>query len=457
MERSDPRYQAYVEILKEELIPAMGCTEPIALAYAAARAREVLGALPESVQLQVSGSIIKNVKSVIVPNTGHLKGMEAAVAAGIIAGSAEKELEVISEVSEDKKAAIRDYLQTVPISIQHIEQGHVFDIIVTERSGDSYAKVRIADFHTNICLIEKNGRVLYEKPLLNEEARRDSRADRSLLNMKDIWDFAETADLQDVADLLERQIRYNNAIAEEGLLGDYGANIGQVLLSTYGNDVSIRAKAKAAAGSDARMNGCELPVIIVSGSANQGITASVPVLIFARALKKDRETTLRAVLLSDLVTIALKQGIGKLSAYCGAVSAGCGSGAGIGFLEGLTDKEILGVIRNALAITSGILCDGAKSSCAAKISMAVEGALLALDMVKNHQTFKAGDGIVQSTTDSTARAVGRIASRGMVSTDREIIEIPRGNPRLQTREESRPSFLSSVKNIFRCSRSESFL
>ena len=259
MERSDPRYQAYVEILKEELIPAMGCTEPIALAYAAARAREVLGALPESVQLQVSGSIIKNVKSVIVPNTGHLKGMEAAVAAGIIAGSAEKELEVISEVSEDKKAAIRDYLQTVPISIQHIEQGHVFDIIVTERSGDSYAKVRIADFHTNICLIEKNGRVLYEKPLLNEEARRDSRADRSLLNMQDIWDFAETADLQDVADLLERQIRYNNAIAEEGLLGDYGANIGQVLLSTYGNDVSIRAKAKAAAGSDARMNGCELP------------------------------------------------------------------------------------------------------------------------------------------------------------------------------------------------------
>ena len=247
MERSDPRYQAYVEILKEELIPAMGCTEPIALAYAAARAREVLGALPESVQLQVSGSIIKNVKSVIVPNTGHLKGMEAAVAAGIIAGSADRELEVISEVSEDKKAAIRDYLQTVPISIQHIEQGHVFDIIVTERSGDSYAKVRIADFHTNICLIEKNGRVLYEKPLLNEEARRDSRVDRSLLNMKDIWDFAETADLQDVADLLERQIRYNNAIAEEGLLGDYGANIGRVLLSTYGNDVSIRAKAKAAA------------------------------------------------------------------------------------------------------------------------------------------------------------------------------------------------------------------
>ena len=255
MERSDPRYQAYVGILKEELIPAMGCTEPIALAYAAAKAREVLGVLPESVQLQVSGSIIKNVKSVIVPNTGHLKGMEAAVAAGIIAGSAEKELEVIAEVSADKQAAIRDYLQTVPISIEHIEQGHVFDIIVTERCGQDYARVRIADFHTNICLIEKDGKVLYEKPLADEAAQESSRADRSLLNMKDIWEFAETADLRDVADLLERQIRYNNAIAEEGLLGDYGANIGRVLLSTYGNDVSNRAKAKAAAGSDARMNG----------------------------------------------------------------------------------------------------------------------------------------------------------------------------------------------------------
>mgnify|MGYP002429408175 CR=1 FL=1 len=247
MERNDPRYQAYVEILKEELIPAMGCTEPIALAYAAAKAREVLGVLPDSVQLQVSGSIIKNVKSVIVPNTGHLKGMEAAVAAGIIAGSAEKELEVISEVSEEKKSAIRDYLQTVPITIEHTEQGHVFDIVVTERCGQDYARVRIADYHTNICRIEKNGTVLYEVPLLDETVQEDARADRSLLNMKDIWDFAETADLQDVADLLERQIRYNNAIAEEGLLGDYGANIGRVLLSTYGNDVSIRAKAKAAA------------------------------------------------------------------------------------------------------------------------------------------------------------------------------------------------------------------
>ena len=423
MERSDPRYQAYVEILKEELIPAMGCTEPIALAYAAARAREVLGALPESVQLQVSGSIIKNVKSVIVPNTGHLKGMEAAVAAGIIAGSADRELEVISEVSEDKKAAIRDYLQTVPISIQHIEQGHVFDIIVTERSGDSYAKVRIADFHTNICLIEKNGRVLYEKPLLNEEARRDSRADRSLLNMKDIWDFAETADLQDVADLLERQIRYNNAIAEEGLLGDYGANIGQVLLSTYGNDVSIRAKAKAAAGSDARMNGCELPVIINSGSGNQGITCSVPLVEYAKELHSGKEKLYRALIISNLVAIHEKTGIGTLSAYCGAVSAGAGAGAGIVYLCGDGYQAAIHTVVNALAIVSGIVCDGAKASCAAKIASSVDAALLGYNMYKCHQEVKGGDGIVMKDIETTIKGIGRLGKDGMKETNEEIIRL----------------------------------
>ena len=426
MERSDPRYQAYVEILKEELIPAMGCTEPIALAYAAARAREVLGALPESVQLQVSGSIIKNVKSVIVPNTGHLKGMEAAVAAGIIAGSADRELEVISEVSEDKQAAIRDYLQTVPISIQHIEQGHVFDIIVTERSGDSYAKVRIADFHTNICLIEKNGRVLYEKPLLNEEARRDSRADRSLLNMKDIWDFAETADLQDVADLLERQIRYNNAIAEEGLLGDYGANIGQVLLSTYGNDVSIRAKAKAAAGSDARMNGCEQPVVINSGSGNQGITASVPLVVWGRAHQAGRELLYRSLIVSNLITIHLKNGIGKLSAYCGVISAGCGAACGICYQDGGDLEAVSHTLVNALAVNSGVVCDGAKPSCAAKIASAIEAGLLGYEMYRHGSQFRGGEGIVSKGVENTIRNISRLAREGMQQTDREIIEIMTG-------------------------------
>ena len=380
MERSDPRYQAYVEILKEELIPAMGCTEPIALAYAAAKAREVLGMLPESVQLQVSGSIIKNVKSVIVPNTGHLKGMEAAVAAGIIAGSADRELEVISEV-------------------------------------------RIAGFHTNICLIEKNGRVLYEKPLLNEEARRDSRADRSLLNMKDIWDFAETADLQDVADLLERQIRYNNAIAEEGLLGDYGANIGRVLLSTYGNDVSIRAKAKAAAGSDARMNGCELPVIINSGSGNQGITCSVPLIEYAKELHSGKEKLYRALIISNLVAIHEKTGIGTLSAYCGAVSAGAGAGAGIVYLCGDGYQAAIHTVVNALAIVSGIVCDGAKASCAAKIASSVDAALLGYNMYKCHQEFKGGDGIVMKDIETTIKGIGRLGKDGMKETNEEIIRL----------------------------------
>lgn len=421
MERSDPRYQAYVEILKEELIPAMGCTEPIALAYAAARAREVLGALPESVQLQVSGSIIKNVKSVIVPNTGHLKGMEAAVAAGIIAGSADRELEVISEVSEDKKAAIRDYLQTVPISIQHIEQGHVFDIIVTERSGDSYAKVRIADFHTNICLIEKNGRVLYEKPLLNEEARRDSRADRSLLNMKDIWDFAETADLQDVADLLERQIRYNNAIAEEGLLGDYGANIGQVLLSTYGNDVSIRAKAKAAAGSDARMNGCELPVIINSGSGNQGITATMPVVAAARWLGIDEPTMLRAVTLSNLIAIRIKSKFGRLSNLCGATVAGTGAACGITYLLGGGYHEICCAIQNMVGNVTGMVCDGAKADCALKISTCVNAACQAAAMGTRGVRVQSTDGIVEENVERTLDNFAILSTHG--TSDSVILDL----------------------------------
>ena len=423
MERNDPRYQAYVEILKEELIPAMGCTEPIALAYAAAKAREVLGVLPDSVQLQVSGSIIKNVKSVIVPNTGHLKGMEAAVAAGIIAGSAEKELEVISEVSEEKKSAIRDYLQTVPITIEHTEQGHVFDIVVTERCGQDYARVRIADYHTNICRIEKNGTVLYEVPLLDETVQEDARADRSLLNMQDIWDFAETADLRDVADLLERQIRYNNAIAEEGLLGDYGANIGRVLLTTYGNDVSNRAKAKAAAGSDARMNGCELPVIINSGSGNQGLTASLPVIIYARDMGASQELLYRALLVSNLVTIHLKTGIGPLSAYCGATSAGCGAGAGITYLHGGRYDEIAHTVVNALAINSGMVCDGAKASCAAKIASAVEAGLLGMQMQMHDSEFVGGDGIVLKGVENTIRNVSKMAHDGMAETDREIIRL----------------------------------
>lgn len=422
MKKDSPQYQCYVNILKEELVPAMGCTEPIALAYAAAKARTVLGALPDRVLLQVSGSIIKNVKSVIVPNTGHLKGISAAAAAGIVAGAAEKELEVIAQVSVTEQEAIKAYLSRVEIDIQHVDWGHVFDLQVTAFQGDSWARVRITDFHTNIVLIEKDGAVLFQKPVSEKEVY-ESRTDRSLLNVADIWDFATTADIGDVEEILERQIRFNNAIAEEGLLGDYGANIGSTLLATYGNDVTVRAKAKAAAGSDARMNGCELPVIINSGSGNQGITCSVPLIEYAKELHCGKEKLYRALMLSNLVAIHEKTGIGTLSAYCGAVSAGAGAGAGIAYLCGGDYQAVIHTIVNALAIVSGIVCDGAKASCAAKIASSVDAGILGYQMYCRGQEFKGGDGIVMHDIESTIRSIGMLGKEGMQSTNEEIIRL----------------------------------
>lgn len=422
MQKDSQQYQCYVDILKEELVPAMGCTEPIALAYAAAKARTVLGALPDRVLLQVSGSIIKNVKSVIVPNTGHLKGISAAAAAGIVAGVADKELEVISQVSASEQEAIKEYLNRVQIDIQHIDWGHVFDLQVTAFLGSSWAKVRITDFHTNIVLIEKDGQVLLEKPVSEAEIY-ESRTDRSMLNVADIWDFATTADLRDVEEILERQIRCNNAIAEEGLLGDYGANIGSTLLATYGNDVTVRAKAKAAAGSDARMNGCELPVIINSGSGNQGITCSVPLIEYAKELHCGKEKLYRALILSNLVAIHEKTGIGTLSAYCGAVSAGAGAGAGIAYLCGGDYQAVIHTVVNALAIVSGIVCDGAKASCAAKIASSVDAGILGYKMYCHGQEFKGGDGIVMHDIEATIRSIGTLGKEGMQSTNEEIIRL----------------------------------
>lgn len=425
MDKTDEKYQAYIKILKEELIPAMGCTEPIALAFAAAKAREVLGKLPERVLLQVSGSIIKNVKSVIVPNTNHLKGMAAAAAAGIIAGRADKKLEVIAEVSEEERDAMNQFLNNVVIDVEPVDFGRVFDIIVTEYSGEEYAKVHISGFHTNIVLIEKNGNVLYktdeDQTASNPET---DRTDRSILNMKDIWEFAHIVEIDDVREVLERQIRYNSAIAEEGLMGDYGANIGAVLLSTYGGgDVRVRCKAKAAAGSDARMNGCELPVVINSGSGNQGITCSVPVIEYAKHLHCGKEKLYRALVISNLVTIHEKTGIGTLSAYCGAVSAGAGAGAGIVYLCEDSYEAAIHTVVNALAIVSGIVCDGAKASCAAKIASSVDAAILGYSMYKMGQEFKGGDGIVMNDIESTIRGIGRLGKDGMKETNREIIRL----------------------------------
>lgn len=422
MEKTSEKYQAYVEILKEELVPAMGCTEPIALAYAAAKAREELGCRPERVLIEASGSIIKNVKSVIVPNTNHLKGMPAAAAAGIIAGRSEKELEVISEVTGSEMEDMRRFLEEVQIDVEHIDHGLVFEIIVTEYCGDSYAKVRITNFHTNIVLIEKDGKILYEnrEELASEE---EKRADRGLLDMESIWDFIHSLDVEDVREVLTRQIEYNTAIADEGLKGNYGANIGSVLLDTYGDDIRTRAKAKAAAGSDARMNGCELPVIINSGSGNQGITVSIPVIEYAKEMGADEEHLLRALALSNLTAIHQKTGIGTLSAYCGAVSAGAGAGAGIAYLCGGTYEEVVHTVVNALAIVSGIVCDGAKASCAAKIASSVDAAILGYNMYKRGQEFRRGDGIVMQNIEETIRGIGRLGKDGMKETNEEIIKL----------------------------------
>lgn len=421
MKKEDVKYGAYVQILKEELVPAMGCTEPIALAYAAAKAREILGSIPDKVVIEASGSIIKNVKSVIVPNTNHLKGIPAAATAGIIAGRAEKELEVIAQVTESEIEQMKQFLQTADIKVVHADNGITFDIIVSVYKGSSYAKVRIANYHTNIVLMEKDGEVLYE--IAVEGEKEEGLTDRNLLNMKDIWDFAMTVDVKDIKETLDRQIAYNTAIAEEGLRGDYGANIGSVLLDTYGDDIRTRAKAKAAAGSDARMNGCELPVIINSGSGNQGMTSSIPVIEYAKEFDADEDILYRALALSNLVTIHQKTGIGRLSAYCGAVSAGAGAGAGIAYLCGGGYEEVIHTVVNALAIVSGIVCDGAKASCAAKIASAVDAGILGYNMYKRGQQFYGGDGIVTRGVEETIQNVGRLGKQGMKETNEEIIKI----------------------------------
>lgn len=419
------KYQAYLDILKEELVPAMGCTEPIAIAYGAALARKTLGEIPDRVLIEASGNLIKNVKSVIVPNTCGLKGIPAAAAAGIVAGNSDKLLEVIAEVNEKDKKATKDYLENHIIDVKLADSKLTFDLYITVFKGESYVKIRIVNYHTNIVLIEKNG-----KKLLEEGIKGDTEVkltDRSLLNIKDIVEFANTVKIEDVKPVIARQVEYNTKIAEEGLKNNYGANIGKIMLSTYGNDVKVRAKAMAAAGSDARMNGCELPVVIVSGSGNQGMTASLPVIEFAKELKVDEEKMYRALVVSNLATIHQKTGIGRLSAFCGAVSAGCGSGAGICYLYGGGYEEIAHTIVNALAIVSGMVCDGAKASCAAKISSAVEAGILGYYMYKNGQEFKDGDGIISKGVENTIRNIGRLGKNGMKATDEEILQIMVGN------------------------------
>ena len=429
MKKQDLKYNTYVQILKEELIPATGCTEPIAIAYASAKAREVLGALPESVLVEVSGNIIKNVKSVVVPNTGGMKGIEAAAIAGIVGGNADKKLEVISDIDENQKRKIRDFLSKIPITVNQIDSGEIFDILVTLADRENNVSVRISRFHTNIVSIVKNGRILYSAGT-GEEVRNcdditenSGLSDKSLLNLKDIIDFADTCDLDDVRELLDLQIRSNYQIAEEGIRGDYGANIGSVLIHANGNAVQNRAAAMAAAGSDARMSGCELPVIINSGSGNQGITVSVPVVEYAKELNSSEDRLYRALLISNLTAVHEKTGIGRLSAYCGAVSAGCAAGCGIAYLQGEGYEALAHTLVNSLAVVSGIICDGAKPSCAAKIASSVQAGILGYQMWKDGQEFKRGDGIVNSDVEATIVNVGRLGREGMRETDKEIVSM----------------------------------
>ena len=415
-------YGTYVQILKDELLPAMGCTEPIAVAYAAAIARQALGQTPDRVTIEVSRNIIKNVKSVVVPHTGGMRGLEAACAAGIVAGRADKELEVISDVTPQQISQIQQYVNDTPMTVDFAKSDLIFDIAITVCHGEESAFARIVDYHTNVVCIRKGDQVLLSKEITGKTE--SSMADKSLLTIENIFHFANEVRIEDVKEVLDRQISYNMAIAEEGLRGDYGANIGKVLLKTYGDsDVKVRAKAYAAAGSDARMNGCELPVVINSGSGNQGITCSVPLIVYAREMELPESCLYRALVFSNLLTVYQKEYIGKLSAFCGAVSASCAVGAAITYIGGGDLEAIRRTIENTLANIPGIICDGAKISCAAKIAAGLDAAFLAHHLSMNGKAYAPYTGILRKSAEETISCVGMIGKEGMKETDREILQI----------------------------------
>ena len=420
--------EVYTEILKEQLIPAMGCTEPVSVAYGAARMRALLGDIPEEMYVQVSRNIIKNAKSVIVPHTGGLKGIEAAAAAGVIAGDETLELDVLSSTRPQQYQEIAAYLKKDVIRVEPLSTDILFDMIITGVSEGHQARVRISGHHTFVTYLEKDGEILLDRRKEAEEeviSEEPVKEEKPALAVVDILEYVREVPLEEIRDVIERQIGYNTAIAEEGLRGDYGANIGKVLLKSSGPDPSIRirAKAMAAAGSDARMGGCEMPVIIVCGSGNQGITASLPVVEYAKAYQISDEQLIRAVALSDLMAVHVKEGIGTLSAFCGAVCSGCSAGAGIAYLLGGDDKLICHTFVNALAIVSGMICDGAKPSCAAKIAASVDAGILGYEMAVEGQEFYSGEGIVTKGIEGNIKNIGRLGRIGMKQTDEEIMNI----------------------------------
>ena len=421
MEFEQIKYQNYVRILNEELIPAMGCTEPIAIAYCGSLVRDHLGNIPNKVIINVSGNIIKNVKSVTVPNTLGLCGIDTACAVGILGGDSSKLLQVIADVKEDVALSIPNYIKENDFTINHADNDHTLYIEIIGHYKDDYVKVIIEDAHTNVVLIEKNGNIIFKND--KEVLKKKTELDHSVLNIEDIVSFAEICDIALVKEKLDMQIKFNMAIAEEGIKNNYGANIGKTILKHSCNSIIEKMKAYAAAGSDARMNGCDLPVVINSGSGNQGITASVPLVVFAKENHLSNELLYRALIISNLCAIHIKHSIGKLSAFCGVVIAGAACGAGIAYLEGGKFREIAHTLVNALAMISGVVCDGAKSSCAAKISSSVEAGVLGYYMFKDGNQFVDGDGIVKKGVENTIKAIGKLARVGMCETDKEIIEI----------------------------------
>jgi len=413
------QYDNFVKILKGELIPAMGCTEPIAIAFAAAKAREVLGQIPQKMVIRCSGNIIKNVKGVVVPNSGGQKGVEVAAILGVVAGKAELELQVISQVKQEDMDKTR-MLYNQGICICELEEGEENLFIRAElTAGQETAAVEVKTKHNHISRIEKNGQLVFEHPDITTQES----GDKSKLNIKDILEFANEVNLDDVREIICRQIKYNSAISEEGLTHKWGAQVGQTLLKSGSSDVRTSAKAAAAAGSDARMNGCALPVVINSGSGNQGITCTMPVVVYAVEMEADEDTLYRALVLTNLLSLHQKRYIGNLSAYCGAVSAGASAACGIAYLNG-ADYDVIGkTIINTLGNVGGIVCDGAKASCAAKISSAVDAGIMGYEMAKCNLIFPFGEGLVEKDYEKTIQNIGRMGRQGMKSTDVEILNI----------------------------------
>ena len=414
-------YERYLQVLKEQLIPATGCTEPIAIAYAAAVCKKALGGMPEAVEAAVSGSIVKNVKSVVVPTTNGLKGIEAAIAAGITVGDPDAELQVLACAPKNTGERVLAFLEGCPVKVRLSDSGRLFDILITMTGGGHSASVRIADTHTNIVSLTLDGEVLREKelPPLTEAA---GEADR--LEIKKIYEFAKVCRLEDVEKTIDYQIECNQKLSREGMEGAWGAEIGRILLKSEKHpDVKLRAMAAAAAGSDARMSGCELPAVINSGSGNQGMTITMPILVYAEELGAGHEELVRALVLANLTAVRIKQSIGYLSAYCGAICAGCAAAAGIAYLYGADDSLIDHTVVNGLAILSGTICDGAKPSCAAKIAMAVNAGLLGFEMAKTGKEFVGGEGIVKKGIENTIHEVGVLSREGMDVTNKVILDI----------------------------------